>query len=192
MAPAWPMMRIHRCGPSALRRGRDLPAQAADPDRPLYVPPVGNPVPKEDVEEEAAAPVPKEATKPPVEDAEALLEDEEEDLGPSEDEASGLESDEAVNRYRMPDNRNREMFAIADQLMGASKLRVMCEDGKSRMARIPGKMKRRMWIKPGDLVIVKPWDFQDDKADVKYRYVRTQAVNLSRRKKIPELLDVGF
>lgn len=131
------------------------------------------------------------ASKPPEDDAEALLEDEE--FGPEGDEAEpGMESDEAVNRYRMPDVRNREMFAIADQLMGASKLRVMCEDGKSRMARIPGKMKRRMWIKPGDLVIVKPWDFQDDKADVKYRYVRTQAVNLSRRKKIPELLDVGF
>jgi translation initiation factor 1A len=112
----------------------------------------------------------------------------EEESGPD----AGMESEEAVNRYRMPDTRNREMFAIADQLMGASKLRVMCEDGKSRMARIPGKMKRRMWIKPGDLVIVKPWDFQNDKADVKYRYVRTQSVNLSRRKKIPELLDVGF
>jgi translation initiation factor 1A len=150
-------------------------------------------VPKEDVDEPDAEAVDPIASKPPIEDAEALLEEEQgEDLGPSEDEASGLESDEAVNRYRMPDARNREMFAIADQLMGASKLRVMCEDGKSRMARIPGKMKRRMWIKPGDLVIVKPWDFQDDKADVKYRYVRTQSVNLSRRKKIPELLDVGF
>ena len=148
-------------------------------------------MPKED-EDEVDVPVDPTVTKPPVEDAEALLDEEEDDLGPAEDEASGMESDEAVNRYRMPDHRNREMFAIADQLMGASKLRVMCEDGKSRMARIPGKMKRRMWIKPGDLVIVKPWDFQDDKADVKYRYVRTQAVNLSRRKKIPELLDVGF
>ena len=147
-------------------------------------------MPKED-EDDIEVPDPT-VTKPPVEDAEALLDEEEDDLGPAEDEASGMESDEAVNRYRMPDHRNREMFAIADQLMGASKLRVMCEDGKSRMARIPGKMKRRMWIKPGDLVIVKPWDFQDDKADVKYRYVRTQSVNLSRRKKIPELLDVGF
>ena len=148
-------------------------------------------MPKED--DDAEAPVDPTVTKPPIEDAEALLEEEaEEDLGPVDDESSGMESDEAVNRYRMPDSRNREMFAIADQLMGASKLRVMCEDGKSRMARIPGKMKRRMWIKPGDLVIVKPWDFQDDKADVKYRYVRTQSVNLSRRKKIPELLDVGF
>jgi translation initiation factor 1A len=125
--------------------------------------------------------------------ADAVEEELEEDLGLDESAVpDGMESEEAVNRYRMPDPRNREMFAIADQLMGASKLRVMCEDGKSRMARIPGKMKRRMWIKPGDLVIVKPWDFQDDKADVKYRYVRTQSVNLSRRKKIPELLDVGF
>ncbi|MEA3191057.1 MAG: translation initiation factor [Thermoplasmata archaeon] len=132
-----------------------------------------------------------------VDEVEAVVaEPDEDDLGPIEEEdvpvEAGMDSDEAVNRYRMPDGRNREMFAIADQLMGASKLKVMCEDGKSRMARIPGKMKRRMWIKPGDLVIVKPWDFQDDKADVKYRYVRTQAVNLSRRKKIPELLDVGF
>jgi len=41
-------------------------------------------------------------------------------------------------------------------------------------------------------MIIKPWDFQDDKADVKYRYLRTQAVNLSRRKKLPELLDGAF
>jgi len=129
----------------------------------------------------------------PDEPVEEILDGEEEELEAVEvAPAEGEDSDEAVRRYRMPDHRNREMFAIADQLLGASKLVVMCEDGKSRMARIPGKMKRRMWIKPGDLVIVKPWDFQDDKADVKYRYVRTQAANLSRRKLIPELLDVGF
>jgi translation initiation factor 1A len=136
--------------------------------------------------------VPGEDEEPAAELTADELIEEVEDLGPVEEGEGGMESEEAVNRYRMPDHRNREMFAIADELMGASKLKVMCEDGKSRMARIPGKMKRRMWIKPGDLVIVKPWDFQDNKADVKYRYVRTQAVNLSRRKKIPELLDVGF
>lgn len=146
-------------------------------------------MPKPDVDEEPMAEPDEEL------DADALLEDEAAPApatGGEETAEAGLESDEAVRRYRMPDTRNREMFAIADQLMGASKIKVMCEDGKSRMARIPGKMKRRMWIKPGDLMIIKPWDFQDDKADVCYRYVRTQSVNLSRRKKIPELLDVGF
>ena len=143
-------------------------------------------------EDEAVAPIPVDTEEVLAEDLEEELEGGEAVPGKGAEPEAGMESDEAVNRYRMPDHRNREMFAIADELMGASKLRVMCEDGKSRMARIPGKMKRRMWIKPGDLVIVKPWDFQDDKADVKYRYVRTQATNLSRRKKIPELLDVGF
>lgn len=151
---------------------------------------VPKPVPDDD---EGVAPIPVDTEEVLAEDLEEALEEgAAAPAGAGEAVEAGLESDEAVQRYRMPDQRNREMFAIADELMGASKLRVMCEDGKSRMARIPGKMKRRMWIKPGDLVIVKPWDFQDDKADVKYRYVRTQAVNLSRRKKIPELLDVGF
>ncbi|MGB0653017.1 MAG: translation initiation factor eIF-1A [Thermoplasmatota archaeon] len=98
--------------------------------------------------------------------------------------------DEDVTRYKMPDKIRREMFAIADNLLGASKLTIMCEDGKSRMGRIRGKMKRRMWIKPGDLLIIKPWDFQDDKADVVYRYHRTQAQNMHRKGLIPELLDV--
>jgi len=66
----------------------------------------------------------------------------------------------------------------------------MCEDGKSRMARIPGRMKRRMWIRVGDLLIVKPWAFQDEKADVVYRYTKTQALNLSRKRKLPEIIDV--
>lgn len=105
--------------------------------------------------------------------------------------AEAPEEDQNV-RYRLPDPSLREMFGIADQLLGASKMIVMCEDGKSRMGRIRGKMKRRMWIKPGDLVIVRPWDFQDDKADVVFRYIRTQSSNLSRRGLIPELLDVGF
>jgi translation initiation factor 1A len=95
-------------------------------------------------------------------------------------------------RYRLPDMKNRELFAIADQILGASKIIVMCEDGKSRMARIPGKMKRRQWIKPGDLIIVKPWDIDDKKADVKHRYLRIQSQHLSKRGIIPELLDHGF
>jgi translation initiation factor 1A len=86
--------------------------------------------------------------------------------------------------------RNREMFAIADQLLGASKIRVMCADGKSRLGRIPGKLRKRMWIREGDLLIIQPWDFQEEKANILYRYTRTQATYLSRRGKIPELVDI--
>lgn len=90
----------------------------------------------------------------------------------------------------MPDRNKGEMFAIVDKILGGSRMIVMCADGKSRMARIPGKIKRRMWIKEGDLVIIRPWEFQDEKADVIYRYTRTQASHLSKSNKLPELLDV--
>jgi translation initiation factor 1A len=105
-----------------------------------------------------------------------------------DDEDDGAQED--YSRVRQPDQRNREIFAIADSLLGASRIKVVCADGQSRMGRIPGKLKKRMWIRPGDLLIVKPWDFQDDKADVLFRYTRTQAVNLAKRKLIPESINI--
>ena len=79
---------------------------------------------------------------------------------------------------------------IVEKLSGASRLTVMCEDGSTRNCRIPGKMRKRMWIREGDLVIVKPWDFQNEKGDIVYRYTRTQASYLSRNKMLPEIIDV--
>jgi hypothetical protein len=58
------------------------------------------------------------------------------------------------------------------------------------MARIPGKMRRRQWVRDGDLIIVWPWDFQDAKADVKHRYNKTQALYLSRKGVLPDAVDV--
>ena len=42
----------------------------------------------------------------------------------------------------------------------------------------------------GDLIIVWPWDFQDSKADVKHRYSKTQAIYLSRKGVLPEIVDL--
>ncbi|MCJ2563324.1 MAG: translation initiation factor eIF-1A [Candidatus Thermoplasmatota archaeon] len=97
---------------------------------------------------------------------------------------------EGVGRLRLPKPRSGEMFAIADQLLGASKIRIACADGKSRLGRIPGKLRKRMWIREGDLLIILPWEFQDEKANILYRYTRTQATHLSRRGKIPQLVDI--
>jgi translation initiation factor 1A len=99
------------------------------------------------------------------------------------------ESEEQI-RLRLPKNRQNEMFAIAEQLMGGSRMNVICADGKARMARIPGRMKRRARVRAGDLLIVKPWDIQNDKADVVWRYTKTQSKILSRRNLLPEEIDV--
>ena len=93
-------------------------------------------------------------------------------------------------RLPLPNKKNNEMFAIADRLMGGSRINVICGDGKARMARIPGRMKRKQRVRAGDLVIIKPWVIQDEKADIIFRYRRTQAVVLSRRRLLPEEIDV--
>ena len=92
-------------------------------------------------------------------------------------------------RVKMPNRKINEMFAFAEQILGGRRVTVLCEDGETRMARIPGKMRRRQWVRDGDLIIVWPWDFQDSKADVKHRYTKTQAMYLSRKGVLPKELD---
>ena len=102
---------------------------------------------------------------------------------------AGAEAGDYV-RVKLPNKKKGEIFGIADQLLGASHIKVMCADSKSRMARIPGKMKKRMWIREGDLIIIRPWSFQDEKADVVWRYTKTQASYLSRKKMIPDIINI--
>ena len=111
-----------------------------------------------------------------------------------EEELARLENPEdgssAKIRVKMPNRRINEMFALADQILGGRRVSVLCEDGETRLARIPGKMRRRQWVREGDLIIVWPWDFQDSKADVKHRYTKTQSMYLSRKGVLPDDVDV--
>ena len=84
-------------------------------------------------------------------------------------------------RVTLPYKPKGEMFAVAETFQGGSRLQLICEDGERRMGRIPGKLRRRMWVRENDLLIVVPWSFQDSKADVKFRYTPTQTSNLKRK-----------
>ncbi len=101
-----------------------------------------------------------------------------------------LEGGEDLGRLPLPRRNRGEVFGIASQLLGAARIRVMCEDNISRMGRITGKMKKKMWIREGDLLIVRPWGFQEGKADILFRYSRTQAQYLSRRNLLPESMNL--
>jgi len=75
-----------------------------------------------------------------------------------------------------------DVLGIVIQLLGFDRVLVKCQDNHERLCRIRGKMKRRVWIKQGDIVLVSPWDFQSDKrGDVIWRYKRNQ-VELLRKK----------
>jgi translation initiation factor 1A len=93
-------------------------------------------------------------------------------------------------RVPLPNRKVNEMFAIADQILGGRRVRSICEDGETRLSRIPGKMRRRQWVREGDLIVVQPWEFQDEKANVCMRYTKTQSLYLSRKGVLPEIVDL--
>jgi len=91
------------------------------------------------------------------------------------------EGTEEVIRVRIPQKRKREVLAIVEKMLGGRRVTVQCVDGVERMARIPGRLKRRQWVNVGDAVIIVPWDFQDSKADLIYKYKRPQMEWLRRK-----------
>ena len=87
---------------------------------------------------------------------------------------------EEVQRVRMP--RGKVVLGIIDEILGASRFRISCKDGKQRMCRIPGKFRKRINVRVGDIVIIEPWDIEPEvKGDILWIYNRTHAAWLRSR-----------
>ena len=94
-------------------------------------------------------------------------------------------------RVKTPYKPKGELFAVVKDMVGGSRVSALCEDGHVRTGRIIGKMKKRIWIRPNDLLIVVPWVVQSDiKCDVVYRYTKTEKDRLKRKKLIPEVVNI--
>ena len=88
--------------------------------------------------------------------------------------------EEQIKRVRMP--RKGEIFGRVVNLLGSNRLMVECEDGKERICRIPGKLKKRVWTRTDDIVLIKPWDTQSDsRADLVWRYRKNEVGFLKRK-----------
>lgn len=97
------------------------------------------------------------------------------DEGPTQEEIE-------ISRTRIP--RNSEVLGIVEMMLGGDKMRVKCADGNNRICRIPGKLRKRVWIRVADLVLVEPWTAQsNERGDIVFRYTSTQA-NWMRRKNL--------
>jgi translation initiation factor 1A len=87
--------------------------------------------------------------------------------------------EEQIGRVRIP--RKGEVLGIVESMLGASRLRVRCQDGVLRICRIPGKMRKRIWMRIGDTVLVEPWEIQKGSGDVIWKYTATEAGWLRRK-----------
>lgn len=93
-----------------------------------------------------------------------------------------------ITRVRTP--RGKEVLGIVEQRVGANRMIVKCLDGKERNCRIPGSLRRSLWIRPGDVVIVEPWEFQgNDKGDILYKYTPAAIEWLKRNGILKDIIN---
>jgi len=102
-----------------------------------------------------------------------------------------------VIRVKLPNRRMGEMFGRVLDIYGNDRMQVFCEDGKHRVGRIRGKIKKRVWIRKGDLVVVNPWDWETEtkdkmgKCEISWRYTKSEISWLERNNKVPKILDIN-
>ncbi len=80
---------------------------------------------------------------------------------------NGMEQNGPV-RVKLP--QGREVIGIIAQRVGGSRMLVSCMDGKTRNCRVPGRNRRGLWLREGDVIIVEPWEFDNEKGDVLFKY----------------------
>ena len=86
-----------------------------------------------------------------------------------------VKSESDIRRSMLMPNKN-DILGIVDKNLGYTRMRVICQDGYKRICRVRGKMKKRRWVREGDVVLISPWDFEyEEKGDIIFRYTGNQA-----------------
>ena len=85
------------------------------------------------------------------------------------------EDSEADKKIRVKLPRKNQLIGIIEQRLGGNKMRVICSDKKLRVCRIPGRLKRKLWLRPGDVVIIETWELDKERADIIFKYNLNQA-----------------
>jgi len=92
-----------------------------------------------------------------------------------------VKSESDIRRRMLMPNKN-DILGLVDKNLGYTRMRVICQDGHPRLCRGRGKMKKRNWVREGDIVLISPWDFMwEQKGDIIFRYTANQAHWLRER-----------
>ena len=104
---------------------------------------------------------------------------------------SDLNEEGEVTRVKLP--RGREVFGIVQQRYGGSRMKVRCMDGKNRICRIPGRLKRKLWVRENDILLIEPWELGGDGKGVGlFKYKPVQVDVLRRKGLLKEMIEEEF
>ena len=84
-----------------------------------------------------------------------------------------VKNESALKEIRLPEEG--EIFGRVLKMLGGENVMIKCADGVTRRGRIRGKLKRRVWIRDNDIVIIAPWDFNEsERGDIVWRFTLPQ------------------
>jgi translation initiation factor 1A len=95
------------------------------------------------------------------------------------EEGQEIQEQPVVSRVRMP--RDKELIGVILQRFGGNRMEIHSTDGKIRNCRVPGRYRRRLWLRPKDVVIIVPWVDDDEKGDIIFKYHKGQAAQLRKK-----------
>lgn len=82
-------------------------------------------------------------------------------------------------------------YAQVLKMLGNGRLEAQCFDGEKRLAHIRGKLRKKVWINTGDIILLSLREFQDEKADVIQKYSADEARSLKKYGELPESAEIN-
>jgi translation initiation factor 1A len=82
-------------------------------------------------------------------------------------------------------------YAQVLRMLGNGRLEAQCIDGIKRLCHIRGKMRKKVWVNQGDIILVGLRDYQDAKGDVILKYMADEARSLKQYGELPENIRVN-
>lgn len=82
-------------------------------------------------------------------------------------------------------------YAQVVRMLGNGRLEAQCFDGTSRLCHIRGKLRKKVWVNQGDIILISLRDFQDGKADVILKYNSDEARQLKSYGELPETAKIN-
>jgi len=82
-------------------------------------------------------------------------------------------------------------YAQVLKMLGNGRLEALCFDGSKRLAHIRGKLRKKVWINQGDIILLSLRDYQDEKGDVILKYSADEARSLKAYGELPESAKIN-
>ena len=81
-----------------------------------------------------------------------------------------------------------EEYAQVIKILGDGRFECNCADGVKRIAHVRGKMRKRVWIANGDIILVSLREFEPEKCDVVEKYKEKEVAKLKKAGEIPDTM----